>query len=86
MYTFGCQDTTTVIMDYLTRKEMRPWLCINKDFNMNYDVKDNNNIKFKINNNNIKNNNLFNFMNIFKNVNLFYYLINNYISIILTLI
>ena len=38
MYTFGCQDTTTVIMDYLSRKEIRPLLCLNKDF---YNIRNN---------------------------------------------
>ena len=33
MYIFGCQDTTTVVMDYLTRQEIKPLLCLNKDFN-----------------------------------------------------
>ena len=38
MYTFGCQDTTTVVMNYLTRKELTPLLCINKDF---YNIRNN---------------------------------------------
>ena len=38
MYIFGCQDTTTVVMDYLSRKEIRPLLCINKDF---YNIRNN---------------------------------------------
>ena len=33
MYIFGCLDTTTVVMDYLTRQEIKPLLCLNKDFN-----------------------------------------------------
>ena len=33
MYIFGCEDTTTIIMDYLKRKETRSLLCVNKDFN-----------------------------------------------------
>ena len=33
MYIFGCEDTTTIIMDYLTREETRPLMCVNNDFN-----------------------------------------------------
>ena len=33
MYIFGCEDTTTIIMDYLKRKETRSLLCVNKNFN-----------------------------------------------------
>ena len=35
---FGCEDTTTVVMDYMTRKEIRPLLSINKDF---YNIRNN---------------------------------------------
>ena len=38
MHIFGCEDTTTVVMNYLTRKEIRPLLCINKDF---YNIRNN---------------------------------------------
>ena len=38
MHIFGCEDTTTVVMDYLSRKEIRPLLCINKDF---YNIRNN---------------------------------------------
>ena len=30
---FYCYDTTTVIMDFLTRKQLRSILCLNKEFN-----------------------------------------------------
>ena len=33
MYAFGCEDTTTRVMDYLTREETRPLMCVNNDFN-----------------------------------------------------
>lgn len=33
MHIFGCEDTTTIVMNYLSRKEIIPLLCINKDFN-----------------------------------------------------
>ena len=32
MYIFGCQDTTTVVMDFLPRSELRSLLCINSHF------------------------------------------------------
>ena len=31
MYLFGCEDTTTIVMNYFTKKELRPILCINKE-------------------------------------------------------
>ena len=37
MYLFGCEDTTTIVMNYFTKKELRPILCINKELcNMKY--------------------------------------------------
>ena len=33
MHIFGCEDTTTRVMDYLTREETRPLMCVNNDFN-----------------------------------------------------
>jgi len=30
MYTLGCQDTTTVVMNYLSLKQIRILLCVNK--------------------------------------------------------
>ena len=38
MYIFGCEDTTTIIMDSLTLEKIRVLLCINKDF---YNIKNN---------------------------------------------
>ena len=31
MYTLGCKDTVTVIMDYLSLKQVRSLLCVNKE-------------------------------------------------------
>ena len=31
MYTLGCKDTTTVVMNYLSLKQLRSLLCVNTD-------------------------------------------------------
>ena len=50
---FYCYDTTTIIMDFLTRKQLKPILCINKEFNK---IKNKNYYKIRILQNFLKKN------------------------------